>query len=237
MRVTRVLSVSAVTAIAALALSGCVAFGGGPKVSEERDIDAVTTVVLDASGDITISEGEPSLVIHALQGAMDRLTSEVSGDTLTLGSKGGFLNWTFGEVRYDLTLPDLETLELNGSGDIESAISTDGTLVIHLDGSGDIELSGLDAERVEVEISGSGGVDLAGTATELQVILDGSGDVDAASLEVQEAVVEIGGSGDVSVAARDNLSVRISGSGQVEYTGNPVVDSEISGSGEVVRED
>ena len=143
--------------------------------------------MLDASGDVTITEGEPSLVIHAQQGALDRLTSDVSGDTLTLGAKGGFLNWTLGEVRYDLTLPDLETLELNGSGDIDSRVTTDGTVVIHLDGSGDIELEGLDANRIEVTISGSGNIDLAGTATELSIELDGSGDMDAGDLPVQEA--------------------------------------------------
>jgi hypothetical protein len=237
MRVTRVISATTVTAIVALALTGCVLPTSGPAVSEERDIDAVTAVVLDASGDVTITEGEPSLVIHAPQGALDRLTSDVSGDTLTLGAKGGFLNWTMGEVRYELTLPDLETLEINGSGDIESAISTDGTLVIEISGSGDVELDGIDAERVEAVISGSGGMDLAGTTTELLVKIGGTGDIDTSELSAQEATVEIGGSGDVSVAARDNLKVRISGSGSVEYSGDPVVDDEISGSGEVRRAD
>ena len=236
MRATRIVPFTAIAAAAALALTGCVV-ATGPTVSEEREIEAVTTLVLDSSGDVTITEGEPSLVIHAQQGTLDRLTSDVSGDTLTLGATGGFLNWGFGEVRYELTLPDLEMLELNGSGDIDSAISTDGTLVINIDGSGDVEFAEFEAERVEVKITGSGGVDLAGSATELAIELDGSGNVDAGDFDVQEATVEIGGSGDVSLAVRDNLAVRISGSGRVEYTGDPVVDSEISGSGDVVKED
>ena len=237
MRATRIITLTTVSAIVALGLTGCVLPVAGPTVSEERDIEAVTTLVLDASGDVTITEGEPSLVIHAPQSALGRLTSDVSGDTLVLGARGGFFNWTMGEVRYELTLPNLETLELNGSGDIESAISTDGTLVIEIGGSGDIELDGIDADRVEVVISGSGGIDVAGTATELLVKLGGSGDIDASGLAVQEAIVEISGSGDVSVAARDNLAVRITGSGRVDYTGDPVVDSEVTGSGEVVKED
>ena len=237
MRATRILALTTVSAIVALGLTGCMLPVAGPTVSEERDIEAVTTLVLDSAGDVTITEGEPSLVIHAPQAALDRLTSDVSGDTLTLGEKGTFLNWRLGEVRYDLTLPDLETLELNGSGDIDSAISTDGTLVIHLDGSGDIEFSNVDAERVEVIISGSGGVDLAGSATELTVELDGSGDVDTGDFDVQDATLEIDGSGEISVAARDTLAVRITGSGRVEYTGDPAVDSEVTGSGDVVKED
>jgi hypothetical protein len=236
MRALRIITITAVGALAAAALTGCVV-PAGPVVSEERDIDAVTTVVFDAAGDVTITEGEPSLVIHARQGAMARLTSEVSGDTLTIGANEGFMNWALGEVRYELTLPNLENLELNGSGDVESAISTDGTLVIEISGSGDIQLDNIDAERVEAVISGSGSIELGGTTTELSVELGGSGGIDASDLAAQEATVEIGGSGDVSVAARDNLLVRITGSGTVEYSGDPVVDEEISGSGDVVRAD
>ena len=114
-------SAAALTAAASvLALAGCVPFvASGPMTSEERDIDAVSTVVLDTSGDLTISEGEPSLVIHAPEGALDRLTSDVDGDTLVLGTTPG-PEIVVGEVRYDLTLPDLEAIELNGSGDVEA---------------------------------------------------------------------------------------------------------------------
>jgi Putative auto-transporter adhesin, head GIN domain len=236
MRAHRILTVSAIAAAAALGLSGCVV-PTGPIVSEERDIDAVTTVILDAAGDVTIREGEPSLVIHAQQAALGRLTSDVRGDTLTLGARGGFLNWMFGSVSYELTLPDLEQFELNGSGDVETSVSADGTLVILLDGSGDITLDGIDAERVEATISGSGEIELAGTATELVAELDGSGNIDASDLEVRTADARIGGSGDISVHARDTLTVRISGSGNVEYTGDPDIDSNVSGSGDLVKQD
>jgi hypothetical protein len=237
MRVSRILSLTAIAAAAALTLSGCVFSSPGPSVSEEREIDAVTTVILDAAGDVTITEGEPSLVIHAQQSALDRLTSDVRGDTLTLGARGGFLNWVTGHVSYDLTLPDLEALELNGSGDIETSVTAEGTLRIEISGSGNVTIENIDSERVEAEISGSGEIHLAGSATELLVELGGSGDIDASDLSVQHADVRIGGSGNASVDARDSLTVRISGSGEVEYTGDPDIDSNISGSGDLVKQD
>lgn len=198
------------------ALAGCVPFiPGGPTTSEDREIEAVTTVELDTSGDLTISEGEPSLVIRASRGALERLTSEIDGDSLVLGSAPG-PGFGMGEVDYDLTLPDLETVELNGSGDIG--------------------WEGIDGESVVIRISGSGDVDLSGTATALTVELDGSGDIDAEDLRTQDAVVAIDGSGNVDVTVRDTLRVEISGSGRVAYSGDPSVDSDISGSGDVVRE-
>ena len=225
------------SALLAVGLAGCVpSVFSGPIVSEEREIDAVTTVVLDTSGDVTITEGEPSLVIHATESALQRLTSEIEGDALVLGNTFG-PGMGIGEVRYEITLPSLEGIELNGSGDIESTVGAEGTVVLVIDGSGDVEWSDLAADRVELRISGSGDIDVDGTTTELLVELDGSGDVDAESLEAQEAVVTIGGSGNVSVSARDNLYAGIDGSGTIVYTGDPVIDTEVSGSGEVRQND
>lgn len=234
----RILSITALSAAALLALTGCtMPFAQlGPVVSEDREIEAVTTVVLDTSGDLTISEGEPSLTIHAPQQVLERLTSDVWGDTLTLGRRGPSFGIGSSHVRYELTVPSLEKLELNGSGSIRSTVSSDGTLVFEIDGSGEIEVTGIDAERVDVRMSGSGEIDLSGTADSLLVELDGSGDIELRDLAVRDAVVEVGGSGDVSVAVSDTLAARIDGSGRIEYSGDPAVESEVSGSGEIVRD-
>lgn len=146
------LGVALVTAASALALSGCsLMIPVGPMTSEERDIGDVSQVVLDTSGDVVVSEGEPSLTVHAPEGVIDRLTSEVDGDALVLAAEPG-LTMGFSDVRYELTLPRLELIELNGSGDVEATVSTDGTVQLDLDGSGDVDWSGLDADRVEVRL-------------------------------------------------------------------------------------
>ncbi|MEU1971127.1 head GIN domain-containing protein [Microbacterium sp. NPDC019599] len=222
-------------AASALALTGCVPFvPTGPVKSEDRAIDAVTTVVLDGSGELTISEGEPSLVVTAPEDALDRITTDVEGDRLVLGEESGF---SFGMTRvtYELTLPDLETIELTGSGDVESTVSAAGTVRLDLEGSGDVEWSDLEADRVEIRLSGSGEVTVTGETGELDIELDGSGSVDAEDLRATDAVVSVGGSGDVDVAAEESLDVDVSGSGRVTYSGNPSVNSNVSGSGEVVQ--
>jgi hypothetical protein len=218
----------------AFALAGCVPVTVGPMTSEQRQISAVTKVVLDSSGDVTISKGEPNLVIHANAAALKRLTSDVHGDTLTLGDKPGFMV-NLGSVKYELTLPDLAAIDLNGSGDIDSTVSSGDTIRLRVDGSGDVHWTGLSASTVTISLPGSGHIEVDGTTNDVAVSVDGSGSVDAAKLDAQSAVVSIAGSGDVHVAAHDTLKAEISGSGHVTYTGNPSVDSKVTGSGDVAR--
>ncbi|GAA3214959.1 head GIN domain-containing protein [Microbacterium terregens] len=240
MRTTRSAAALVSAALAAtasvLALAGCVpTIVAGPMSSEEREIDAVTIVVLDTAGDLSISEGAPGLVIHAPEGALARLTSEVDGETLVLGTTPG-PEIVVGDVRYELTLPELAAIDLNGSGDVDATVSGSGPIRLDLDGSGDVEWTGLETERVEVVLAGSGEIEISGSATELSIQLEGSGNVDASDLQAQTADVSIAGSGDIDVSVRDDLVAGISGSGRVTYSGDPSVESDVTGSGDVVRE-
>lgn len=224
----------AVATASVLALAGCVpVVAGGPMTSEEREIGDVSAVELDTSGNLTITEGEPSLVISAPSDALDRLTAETDGSTLRLGTTPG-QQVVLGEVRYELTVSDLSEITVNGSGDVESTVSSDAGILVDVDGSGDVSWTGLDADDVTVRVAGSGDVELSGTTAALTIQVDGSGDIDVGDLEARDAVVTIAGSGDVQVTALDTLSAEITGSGTVAYTGDPEVDAEVSGSGDVV---
>ena len=224
----------AVATASVLALAGCVpVVAGGPMTSEEREIGDVSAVELDTSGNLTITEGKPSLEISAPREALERLTAETDGSTLRLGTTPG-QQVVLGEVRYELTVSDLSEITVNGSGDVESTVSSDAGILVDVDGSGDVSWTGLDADDVTVRVAGSGDVELSGTTASLTIQVDGSGDIDVGDLEARDAVVTIAGSGDVQVTALDTLSAEITGSGTVAYTGDPEVDAEVSGSGEVV---
>ena len=229
--ILRLLALTAATALAATALTGCVRIG--PMTSESPEIDDVTAVVLDTSGDLTITEGDPALTIHAPEGVVDRLTATVRDGVLELGRRPGIpFGFGRGEIRYDLTLRHLDAIEVNGSGDIASTVSG-GDITIEINGSGDVTVSGLDAEAIEVRISGSGEVELEGRADDLAVEIDGSGDADTDALEVRDARVVIGGSGDARLHVTRTLQVDISGSGSVRHRGGADVDADVSGSGDV----
>lgn len=227
----RLLPLIVLPAVTIVALSGCAFPPRGPVVSEDRDIDAATSVVLDSSGDLTIREGEPALTIHAPQAVLDRLTSTVKNGVLELGVAPGTPGIMLGKVSYELTLPSLESLEVNGSGDIDSDVPGD-SLTIDISGSGDLDI---DASSVILDISGSGDVELSGRTDDFTLTIDGSADVRADELDSAVVTVDLSGSGDIAVAASDTLEVSLSGSGSVVYEGRPEVTQDISGSGEVTR--
>lgn len=229
----RILPLVALPAVTLLALSGCAFPPRGPVVSQTRDLDAVTSVILDTAGDLTIREGEPSLVIHAPAAVLDRLTSSVDDGTLVLGVQPGTAGFLLGRVTYELTLPSLEGLEINGEGDIDSDVPVDGALRLTINGAGDLDIEGIDATDVTLDISGVGDVELAGRTDSLAITIAGAGDVRSDELDSDAVRVEIDGTGDVAVAVSDTLDVSISGAGDVVYEGRPAVTQELSGVGSV----
>lgn len=230
----RLLPIIALPALTVVALSGCAFAPRGPVVSEERDIDAATVVELDTSGELTISEGEPSLVVHAPQAVLDRLTSTVRDGTLVLGTTPGTPGILLGRISYELTLPSLDGLEINGSGDVRSDVPGD-ALDIDVNGSGDLAISDIDATSVSIAISGSADVHLDGRTDEFSLSIDGSADVRSDGLDAKRVTIDLDGSGDLVVAASATLDVSISGAGSVEYVGRPEVTHDISGSGSIER--
>jgi len=229
---SRILALVTASALVALSLAGCrPAFVTGPLASVSPEIADVTAVELDTNGDVVITEGEPSLTITAPEGVIGRLTADVVAGTLVLGRTGGPMP-VIGRVTYQLTVPSLEAITVNGSGDVRSTVSAD-TLRIEIEGSGDVEVTGIASTDVRVEVSGSGDVELSGTAESLTVELEGSGEIDASGLVVRDAVVEVTGSGDVDVHATETLRAEVSGSGDIRYSGSPDVDSRVTGSGDI----
>lgn len=214
--------VAALSAVALLAGCGEVTLdavpadgpGGGEATSEQRDVQGFTAVELATSGSLEISHtGTESLQVEAEAAALPRLTSEVVDGTLVLGVAEGETVRTSVPIRYVLTVADLDTIGVTGSGDVTVPdLATDDLLV---------------------EVAGSGSVEAGGTADRQRVRVSGSGDYRGDDLVSSSAEVEVSGSGDVEVAAEDTLDVRISGSGSVTYSGDPVVTQDVSGSGEV----
>jgi len=219
------------------ALAGCVYIPiGGPRVTEDRDVDDFTAIVLKTDGDVVVTVGDtPSLTIKARQAAMSLLTSEVRDGVLTLSVNGPHLG--LGEVDYAVTVPQISDLTIEGAGDFEADFTGADDIHVAISGSGDITGTGIDATTVTSTIQGAGDIELTGRADEHSLEIDGSGNFDGQDLETKRARVSIAGSGDVEVNVTDKLDAEISGSGEIRYTGGADVSSDVSGSGSIVEDD
>ncbi len=121
----------------------------GPTVTQEREVSDVAALDFDASGDVVLSVGEPSLTLTGgendgsghvrLAGESDRLTVRIPGS---------------GDVDAgDLTAQDV-VAAVGGSGSID--LRAEHTLDASVDGSGTITYSG--GAAVRTSVSGSGRV-------------------------------------------------------------------------------
>ncbi len=226
--------------------------------TQTRAVEEFRRVEFALPGTLILEQGdEYRLVIEALPEDLEKVETDVGDETLRIRWRQGWLGVFSaapdGEIRVHVTAPELEGLELAGSGRVAGGAWLTETFSMEISGSGSIQLDELaaeelrvevagsgntriprvDAARVRIEISGSGDVELAGVADQQHIEVMGSGDVRASELEGAQVRVEIMGSGDVRVWATDSLVAEILGSGDVRYRGDPRVEVEQHGSGSV----
>jgi Putative auto-transporter adhesin, head GIN domain len=211
------LRVALASCIALLVVTACsVTTGSGQLANVQREVSGFTKVELTGQGEVTIEQtGTESLTISAEDNLLPRLTSDVSGDTLVLGTKPNTMIVPTKPITYALTVKDLNGLAVSGSGTINAPK--------------------LATTQLTTKISGSGTITVNGAASDQDLEISGSGRYQAAGLTSKTVKARISGSGNASVLATDLLDVQISGSGSVTYSGNPQVKQQISGSGKLIK--
>jgi len=206
----------AAAALAAAALAGC---DNGPPVSQTREAGSFNR--LEVSGDISLdvsllNRPEPGLRITAGVKAIDRIKTELVGDTLEVSTKSRGL-----------------TIGPDPLGDVSVSLGVPALLGLRVDGSADVVLSGLSAKAFELVVNGSGDVRARGRVDELELEVDGAASTNLRDLATQKATVRLDGSGDTELRVARTLELVLEGSGDVTYYGRPAVSSRLDGSGDV----
>jgi hypothetical protein len=213
----------------------------GPVVTEERRVSGFTKVEIHGAGTLIITQGStPGLVVEARRGVLGRLTTAVSGSTLTLKPHGvWYAPMTYSgidHVTYRLTVTDLAGIEAHGAADIQGQqalvvkdfeLSTSGATTVKLE---------LNGQTVTVLASGAGDVTLSGSAEVLSFKSSGAAKLRARGLQARMATIDCSGAGRAEIDVSEQLNVNLSGAGHVSYAGDPKVTKSISGAGEVARQ-
>jgi hypothetical protein len=194
--------------------------GSGRVVEEERAVSGFSGVHLAAMGNLYIEPGnEEALRIEAEDNLLQYFEVDVSGDTLEIKTQEMISLYPTRPVNFYLTVKELDTIVLSGSGDIKAPNLEAEQISIIISGSGDVETGRLQADEVEMKISGSGSLEVTGSKVKKQhVIINGSGDVNLSDVEADLIEVQITGSGSLDVAGGEveQQRVVISGSGDYE---------------------
>jgi hypothetical protein len=189
--------------------------GSGDLTTTTLDLDAIVAVELECGLDIDIDLGKQQRVALTMD---DNLVEYydlqvrdgvlmVSTDKSTRPSRKAHL---------ELTLRELERVEVAGAGDIT--------------------IDRYDGEALAIIIDGAGDIEATGKVKNLQVEVDGAGDISADGLKAQHATVKINGAGDVEVYASKSCDVTINGVGDVDVHGQPDdYHKRVNGIGQVTR--
>jgi hypothetical protein len=212
--------------------------GSGNVVEETYDVSGFDTVILKGVGNLYVEQGtSEGLRIEADDNLMEHLEIEVIGDRLEIGFKNMINLRPSRPINFYVTLVEVESIQLLGSGNINASPLTGEEIRFVLAGSGNITVDDIQAEVMRTELPGSGNIRVSSGSVERQEVrLMGSGDYEAQGLESVEADINIAGSGNANVTVSDQLDIHIAGSGTVRYTGDPMITQNILGSGRIVKQ-
>ena len=187
--------------------------GSGNLETVSIDLKEFNRIQSAGSADIFVKiGGSQKIELTCDDNIIDNITMEVRGKRLIIESEGSFS--VSKSPRIDITIPELESMSIAGSGDVE--------------------IRGLDGGEFTYSVSGSGDLTAEGKVDYLELRLSGSGDMDTRKLIAREVDCKIAGSGDIEVYAAESFNGSISGSGDITLYGDPkYVDRFVSGSGSI----
>ncbi|GAB1450520.1 head GIN domain-containing protein [Draconibacterium sp.] len=205
---------------------------------DTRELPPFSEIALRISAKVYLEQGEKQSVrIVADAEALEQIITEVKNRSLIIRfpNTNIFKRWDPGKIEIYISVPEINSLNISGSGDIISDEVKTRILDLLVSGSGNIKIKQLSAEQVNATVSGSGNIDVedGGIAEALKARISGSGNIDASGFEAKNIDIQTSGSGNCSVNSNGLIKVRISGSGNVYYDGNPAIESSIAGSGKV----
>ena len=222
-----------------LAMHGAVA---DDVVRETRKIDAaVSKVHLGGVIRLNLRQGPPSLVLSGERRYLAKIKTVQRGDTLVIDMDDNLrVNGSAGDLRADLTVPNLQEFVSQGLGSSELSGFSGNRVTLSLDGAGAVRFTGqyrdvdarlggvggltldpVQAERVELHLGGAGHITVSGKTRLLRAHLGGIGGLDAQGLRADTVDLDMSGLGGASVFARTAANISMSGMGSATVYGKP----------------
>jgi len=190
-------------------------------VREERSVEPFERVVLDGIGHVDVAQGDVErLAVEAPGDLQRRIETHVEGRTLMLRlqERGFPIYLRDRSIRYEITMPKICGLAIDGSGSISAPRVTSESFDASIDGAGRIDIGSVEVHHLALDIDGSGRLSIASaTANDARFEIDGAGTIEVDHLVSHEVRVSIDGQGRVEAkGATDSLLIEIDGAGTVD---------------------
>jgi hypothetical protein len=215
-----------IAALAALPLSVLLLIGcdghdvdRGPMATQTRELEEFDSIDMEGAARLEITVGSAeSVVVEAREEVIERVRTEVRGDTLHIRNKpkDWFIVDGRPRVTIRISIPKLESLRLEGGNDVR--------------------LSGFDGGETRIRAEGAAHIKAKGRLEELTVHMAGAGHADLDELVADEATVTVDGVGSVYVHPKETLDATMNGVGAILYSGSPSeVNTRMNGLGTIGR--
>ena len=210
--------------------------GSGNVIEETRDVRDFSKVRLAGFGRLHIERGDTeSLRIEAEDNFLQYITTEVKDGELDIRWQKNIVATSLKPINFYLTVKTLDTITLDGAGDIEAPDMRAETFTVNANGAGNFQLPDLGADTLNVTINGAGNVTVTGEVAEQTIKINGLGNYQARDLWSTTAKVDINAAGSATVRVSDKLDATINGAGSINYYGNPTVSQRVAGLGRINR--
>ncbi len=211
--------------------------GNGDIVQETRPLDEYTSASFNGAYNISVAPINASQIdLFGESNILPLIKSTVVNKALTVGTTGDDCYETSNTIEVTLSTPLLNSLRVNGAGNVTALNMVQDGLSFETNGSA-VLTSQMDVNTFSTTIRGSGDANFAGTADDATFTITGAGNIFGNNLFTEKCTIVISGAGDVRINVSTSLNVTISGSGSVYYTGDPQdVTSNISGTGGLIKE-
>jgi hypothetical protein len=156
-------------------LTSCVV-GDGDIIHQERHVRDFNGISIDDVGDVKIYPGESFKVVVITDDNLQRyVVTETKNNVLhiSIKSRKGFVKT---KLLIEVHLPELQSLNVNGVGDVRLSDGNATDLAISLSGVGNIDARNYQIENVSIKHSGVGEVKIWATNS-LSGTLSGVGDI------------------------------------------------------------
>ena len=189
--------------------------GSNNITTEIRDVTGFTGVEVASALDVNVTFGtEFNVTVRANDNVQERVIVRRDGNALEIKLASG--NYREIDVTVDVTMPDLEDVEVSGASNVDVAGFTSfGDLSVDLSGASKLDFTTSTVGSLSANISG------ASTASLF-------------SLTAAKVDVNVSGASNLSIRATDLITGSVSGASTLRYRGNPNITANSTGASSIV---
>lgn len=192
--------------------------GSGNVVKQDRNTPGFNAIEAGSAFFIKLSQGDAlQVTVETDDNFLDQIETEVHDNKLIISS--GKMN-NPSALKVYITVPDLESIEINGAARIEST----GKLIFPnfaIDASGASKATlQIESQILRSSISGASRVILSGSAAQHTTDVSGASKLDAIKLSTLSTTANVSGASKAQIYARNELNADVSGAASLTYFDN-----------------